>query len=253
MEEKPIVVLSCDVDDEDRIRLLPQYFQSISDAGGIPVIMPPFVERSKMSEWLGRIGANALVLTGGADVDPQLFRERAIPELGRVSLVRDVYELELFDCALERYLPVLGICRGMQVINVAFGGTLVQDMPVQLGSRFALHQQEAPTEETVHEVRLDPDSRVARLFGGAERIAVNSHHHQCIKHLGTGLKVCGQAPDGIIEAIEHAEFPVVAVQFHPERMPDVPVMANFFKEWTRYVASISGEKLEMEAKNDKKW
>lgn len=144
MMKKPIVILSCDIDEEQRLRQRQEYFQAVADAGGIPVVMPPFVERSKIEEWLDAVAADALLLTGGADIDPQFFREMPLPQLGRVSLQRDVYEAELFDAALCRKLPIMGICRGLQLINVALGGSLYQDMPSQMGDEFAIHQQTNP-------------------------------------------------------------------------------------------------------------
>ena len=134
---KPIVALSCDVDDDDRIRLRQEYFEVVAAAGGIPVVMPPFVEQSRIGEWLDAVGAEAVLLTGGCDPDPQIYREYPREGLGRVSLRRDVYELGLLDCAMERNLAVLGICRGLQLVNVAFGGTLYQDMASQMGDEFA--------------------------------------------------------------------------------------------------------------------
>lgn len=231
MMKKPIVILSCDIDEEQRLRQRQEYFQAVADAGGIPVVMPPFVERSKIEEWLDAVAADALLLTGGADIDPQFFREMPHPQLGRVSLQRDVYEAELFDAALCRKLPIMGICRGLQLINVALGGSLYQDMPSQMGDEFAIHQQTNPTEQPVHQVAFTPGSMVERLFG-TSIVATNSHHHQCVHIVADCLSVSGTSVDGVVEALEWQEKNVVAVQFHPERMTDsMPCMADFFRRW----------------------
>lgn len=119
--EKPVIILSCDVDERDRMRMRQEYFEAVIEAGGVPVVMPPLMLRSQIDEWLDRIDADALMLTGGCDIDPQTFRETPVRGLGRVSLQRDVYELGLLEACMLRGMPVLGICRGLQVINVALG------------------------------------------------------------------------------------------------------------------------------------
>lgn len=235
--EKPIIILSCDVADDGRMQMRQEYFTAIADAGGIPVVMPPYVERSKIDEWVDRIGASALVLTGGADLDPQLYRERPVDGLGRVSLTRDVYELELFDCAMRRGLPVLGICRGLQVINVALGGSLYQDMPTQMGEEFVSHSRE----DTLHEVAFTSGSELERLVG-KQFVLTNTHHHQCIHRVADELTVSGTTVDGVVESVEWPEHSIVGVQFHPERMTDdSPEMARFFEEWVRMVSEKDAE------------
>lgn len=238
--KKPIIVLSCDIDADERLCMRQEYFKAIADGGGIPVVMPPFVERSRIGEWLDAVGADAVVLTGGADIDPQLYGEYPADGLGRVSLQRDVCELALFDCAMARGLSVLGICRGLQVVNVAFGGTLYQDMERQMGAEFGFHQQDAPTETPVHEVAFTGDSTAAKLFG-SQFVETNSHHHQCVRIVGDGLAVSGTTVDGVVESLECEALNVLAVQFHPERMAeDRPEMASFFRNWIDAV----GQKME---------
>lgn len=228
---KPIVALSCDIDEEGRIRLLQAYVHALWKAGAIPVLMPPLTEQKNIGEWLQAVGVSGVVLTGGADIEPSRFGEEAIPELGRVSAQRDESELMLFQEALERKLPILGICRGLQVINVACGGSLVQDMRTQLGEAFSVHDQKIPTQMPVHHVGLAPESEVAALFGTCS-LRTNSHHHQCVDLIGRGLSVVGRSDDGVVEALESAAMNAIAVQFHPERMVDVcPEMALFFENW----------------------
>ena len=229
--EKPIVALSCDIDEEGRIRLLQAYVHALWMAGGIPVLMPPLTERKDIEEWLRTVGASGVVLTGGADIEPLRFGEDPIPELGRVSVQRDESELMLFREALKLGLPVLGICRGLQVINVACGGSLIQDMRTQLSEEYSMHDQKIPTQQPVHHVCLDSESEAASLFETGS-LWTNSHHHQCVERVGNGLVVVGRSDDGVVEALESPAMNTVAVQFHPERMVDVrPEMARFFENW----------------------
>ena len=230
---KKKIALSCDIDEENRIRLLQFYNNAISNAGAVPVIMPPITNRHDIDEWIETVGIDAIVLTGGADIQPKEFGQNPIPELGRVSAQRDEYELALLDSAIRHNLPVLGICRGLQTINVYFGGTLIQDMATQLGAIFAYHDQTLPTTEPVHTVNFSENSKISSLFECLE-LPTNSHHHQCVDKLGKGLIAVGHTSDGIIEAIE-SEYPnIVAVQFHPERMTKTNAkMRVFFENWIR--------------------
>lgn len=239
---KPVIILSCDVDDAEQIRLRQEYAESITEAGGIAVIMPPLVMRSQIDEWLDTVNADALMLTGGCDPDPQIYRETPRPGLGRVSLQRDVYELELLDAAMERGLPVMGICRGLQLINVALGGSLYQDMLTQMGAEFASHDQKEPTDEATHEVAFTAGSMAEHLFG-TQFLPTNSHHHQCVHRVADDLTVSGTTVDGVVEALEWPEREIIAVQFHPERMRDEnEPMTRFFERWIARVEELKQQK-----------
>lgn len=217
----------------------PEYADAVLGAGGIPVAMPPIVERSKIEEWLDRVGGDALLLTGGCDPDSQIYKEIPRRELGRVSLRRDVYELELLDAAMRRGMPVLGICRGLQIINIGLGGSLYQDMRSQMGEEFATHQQAEDSEEPVHRVAFTADSWAAELFG-TQFVDTNSHHHQCVRTVAEHLEVTGTTVDGVVESLEWRERGLLAVQFHPERMVENdPSMKQFFDNWTEYVVDFS--------------
>lgn len=245
-----MIILSCDVDELDRMRMRQEYADAVVEAGGVPVVMPPLMLRSQIDKWIDRVDPDALLLTGGCDIDPQVYRENPRQGLGRVSLQRDVYELELFDAAMERGLPVLGICRGLQVVNVALGGSLYQDMLSQMGAEFAGHQQKAPTEVATHEVAFTPGSMAERLFG-TRFLPTNSHHHQCVHRVADDLVVSGTTVDGVVEALEWPEKEIFAVQFHPERMrDDNPVMTGFFSNWIARVAEISDGKKDEISKNE---
>ena len=190
------------------------YVRAVQKAGGRAVLLLPDPEDAEdHGEVLDLL--DALVVTGGAgDLDPALYGEERHPETGPVQEERDAYELALVRGALRREMPVLGICRGMQILNVAYGGTIEQHLPDVLG-----HEEHRHTPGTFadHEVRLVPDSLAARA-AGSERTPAKSHHHQGIKEAGEGLKVTGWAvEDDAVEALEDPSCPfVLGVLWHPE-------------------------------------
>lgn len=180
------------------------YARGIIDAGGLPVHIPLDVDAAALIDRL-----DGLLLTGGADMNPSTYGAELAGSTG-IEDIRDASELAFLDGALDRDLPVLGICRGLQVINVHAGGTLHQDIPPH--GRFT-----EPPSMIAHDVVFEAGTTVADLYG--ERQEVNSLHHQTVDRLGDGLIVSGRAPDGTIEAIEAAGKPVLAVQWHPEMLP----------------------------------
>jgi len=191
-----------------------RYVQAVQRAGGRPILLPPDPEDAEDPSGVFDL-LDALIITGGAgDLDPALYGEEPHPETGPVQEERDAYELALVRGALVRELPILGICRGMQVLNVAYGGTIEQHLPDALG-----HEEHRHTPGTFadHVVRLDPGSLAAHA-AGAERTPVKSHHHQGIKEVGSGLKVTGwAAEDDAVEALEDPSCPfVLGVLWHPE-------------------------------------
>ena len=177
--------------------------------------------------------AKELLLSGGPDVDPVLYGEEKLPCCGEILAVRDAMELSLFRKALKSGLPVLGICRGLQVMNVALGGTLYQDIATQLPGAIKHPCYDTPRDK-VHEVTVTEHSRLHRITGLA-RIGVNSRHHQGVKKLADSLKATAYSEDGLIEAFEcPAEKFVMAVQWHPEslsdRYPEAQAIFNAFAE-----------------------
>jgi len=189
------------------------YVRSVEQSGAVPVVLPP-VRAEDVAALLDRL--DGVLLSGGVDVDPVLFGQAPHPKLGEVNRRRDDFELALTREALQRDLPILAICRGHQVLNVATGGTLIQDIASIVAGGVA-HDARGPRWRRVHRVDLAPASRLREILG-RDMISVNSFHHQAVDRLGEGLVVSARSPeDGIVEGLEMPtrRF-VVGVQWHPE-------------------------------------
>jgi putative glutamine amidotransferase len=197
------------------------YVEGVAEAGGLPVVLPPVVGAQETEVLLG--GLDGLLLSGGSDLDPCYYGEEAVPELGATVPERDGFEMNLVEHALRSRMPIFGICRGMQVLNVALGGTLYQDLPSQMDHSVLLgHRQETPKWQPRHEVEVDAGSQVAGIMGTGE-LKVNSYHHQAVKDLASGLVSVAHAPDGVVEAVEWRDLSqrwLVGVQWHAEAMRD---------------------------------
>lgn len=185
---------------------------AIFQSGATPIPLP-VVDRDKIGRQLDTI--DGLVFSGGEDVDPRLYGEELQPTSHRIDPVRDKYEMELMELALERNMPILCICRGMQLLNVFCGGTLHADIG-ELADPTLTHWETKEPWRSVHPIELKPDHFVSAVLGGAQ-IEVNSIHHQSVKRLGEGLEVVGQSSDDIVEAIAMKNRSnVLALQWHPE-------------------------------------
>lgn len=186
------------------------YSQAVAAAGGLP-LMVAALEPEQAEGYVDV--ADALVLSGGVDVDPARYGAVPAPELGRVDERRDAFELALYRAFRQAGKPVLGVCRGLQLINVAEGGTLHQHVPALEGA--LQHEQVDHRGTPLHPVSLEEGSRLARAFGRLE-VRVNSYHHQAIDRLADTLEATATAPDGLIEAFEARSGFVLGVQWHPE-------------------------------------
>lgn len=212
-QHKPVIGISCShPEDYSSVRMT--YTESVIKAGGIPIIIPLTQDEQTLDDIISLI--DGLILTGGGDIHPGYYNEAPTEQLGEVNHARDRYDLALIRLAVARNLPTLGICRGEQLINVAFGGTLYQDLPTQYGDTSINHRQEEPSGISTHTVYLQPGSMVADVTGCTE-LPTNSHHHQAVERIAPGFRVTARTSDGVVEAIESCEArPIWGVQFHPE-------------------------------------
>jgi putative glutamine amidotransferase len=194
------------------------YVEGVAGAGGAPVVLPPVGEESAAEALIHSL--DGLLLSGGSDLDPSYYGEKPVSELGVTLPERDAFEMALVGLALRRGMPVFGICRGMQVLNVALGGTLYQDLPSQWEQDPLKHRQDTPKWQPTHEVRVSEGSYIAEVMG-RESVKVNSYHHQGIRDLAEGLVVTGRSSDGVIEAVEAEDLSerwLLGVQWHAEAM-----------------------------------
>lgn len=196
------------------VRLNAEYVEAVERPGATALLLSPAHDPASVERLVGV--AHGLVLTGGEDVDPARYGQEPHPELGAISTERDTVELAALNAALRRGIPVLAICRGMQLLNVALGGTLYQDLPSQRG-RDLLHEQDAAVDQRWHHATVLPGSGLEGIFG-ARDLFINSFHHQGVERLAAGLEATVWAEDGLVEGVEGTEHPwLYGVQWHPER------------------------------------
>ena len=202
------------------------YVRAIEAAGAMPVVMPPLAV-SDVPALLQRL--DGLVLSGGPDLAPAAYDAKPHAELGATEPDLDAFEYAVAREAVRLELPILGICRGAQALNVARGGTLHQHLPDVVGTAIA-HRQTQDGRHPTHRVDVLPGSKLAEILG-TTRLDVNSFHHQAVDRLGSGLHACAWAPDGTIEGIEDLELPfLVAVQWHAETLVASPPQLRLFNE-----------------------
>lgn len=199
--------------------------QAIERAGGLPLLISPEVTPEARAELIQRL--DGLLLPGGEDINPARYGATPHPKTGPAVDVRDHNEIALVHDVLAADLPLFCICRGHQVLNVALGGTLVQDIPELLDTDLN-HWVRDPRTERPHRVQVDPDSRLSSILGATD-IAVNSIHHQAIDRVAPDLRVTATAPDGIVEGLElPGQRFALSVQWHPEDLTDDPMMQSLF-------------------------
>jgi len=189
------------------------YTEGVEGASGLPVLLPNSDDVALAADYVARV--DGLLLTGGDDVHPRYYGEPPHPKIDLVDERRDAFEIALLRAARERGMPVLGICRGIQIMNVALGGDLFQDIPSQAESTVG-HAQKTLREGPWHEIEIRAGTRLAEVLG-EPRIAVNSYHHQACRRIAPGLSVTATTADGLAEAVEDPGHPFfLAVQWHPE-------------------------------------
>ena len=194
------------------------YYESVLQAGGIPMVLPPYDDAAALCQTLDKV--DGILLSGGGDINPLLLGEEPVPGLHGICPQRDEMELLLVREAYNRQLPILGICRGIQVLVAALGGTLYQDLNTQYSEApLVKHDQDLDRAYASHTVRLEDGSTLSRLFPEAKKkgLPVNSFHHQAVQTPGPLLRISARATDGVIEAVESNEFKsIIGVQWHPE-------------------------------------
>lgn len=214
---KPIIGIAADVfanpGERDRAFVYTTYTESLRRAGAVPVLIPPQPENAEDIV----SGLDGLVLAGGEDCDPSIYGEERHPSVEPMDVRRQENDLTLARVARERGIPTLGICLGAQVMNIAAGGTLIQDIESQHETE--IEHASDPAARVRHDVHIEQGTRLAAIVGERE-VNVNSSHHQAIRRVGDGLRVTAHAPDGIVEGVEDPRHPFyVGVQWHPEDMP----------------------------------
>jgi putative glutamine amidotransferase len=199
------------------------YAGAVADAGGVPVVLAPVGEPAAVVDHL-----SGVCLSGGPDLDPATYGAEPHPNLGPIEPAVDAFELAVARRADAIGLPMLGICRGSQTLNVARGGTLHQHVPDVVDGSVA-HRQTASGRETTHSVRIEPGSRLAEIVGPGD-LEVNAFHHQAVDRLGRGLRAVAWAPDGLVEAVEDdADALYLGVQWHVETLVHLPRHARLFE------------------------
>ena len=239
--KKPIVGISASMMYEEKKELFLgdkyscvaySYVDAVYKSGGIPVTLPILKDVSAIREQVKLL--DGLVLSGGRDVDPHFYGEEPLEKLQAIFPERDVHEIALIKAAIDLKKPILAICRGMQILNVTYGGTLYQDISYAPGEHIKHSQIGLPYQAT-HSIKIDKHSTLFRMADKSEIERVNSFHHQALKQVAKGLKVVATAPDGIIEAVESENengMFVIGVQFHPEMMYDKSTFARgIFKKF----------------------
>ncbi len=209
--QQPVIGITIYGTDRRRRFSLPvDYVTAVRKSCGIPVLLPPV--ETEIETLLDIL--HGIVFTGGGDLDPAFYQGQHHPAIAEVDRERDRFELALAEKVLESSMPVLGICRGMQLLNVASGGTLIEDIPTRVGSQVV--HREGDEGDARHPVEIEPKSRLAEILG-SEPLDTLSKHHQAVDRVAGVWQITARAPDGVIEAMEHRTHPwMIAVQWHPE-------------------------------------
>ncbi|MGG1663019.1 gamma-glutamyl-gamma-aminobutyrate hydrolase family protein [Brevibacillus sp. NRS-1366] len=233
---KPIIGVTTFLSESSKYSTVSRnYTDSIYAAGGLPVSIPIVAGETNYSEYIDMV--DGILFTGGNDIAPYFYGENPVKELHSMSSIRDEYEFSLFKSAYEKNMPIFGICRGIQLINVALKGSLYQDIYSQCPGTLGHSPEQTASDEFYHSVKISRDTKLYDIFG-EERIFTNSFHHQSVKGLGKNLIATAHSEDGIIEAIESTEDRfLLGVQWHPECMTKRHPM--FLKLFSTFVQASS--------------
>ena len=247
--KKPVIAIvpktgnNAEMEDSKFCYVLPRFLTAIHSAGGIPVMLNNLegtFEESDLAEIVSRV--DGVLFSGGADVDPKFYGEEKLEACGKIADERDALEIPLMKAALASGKPIMGVCRGFQVLNVVLGGTLYQDINTQLKDKNPLEHRRSTKEEHfqgVHKVNVVSGTPLAEFAEGKEQIGVNSLHHQAVKDMAPSLKEMGVSEDGIVEAVYLPESRfVMGFQWHPEYLRDAndPVAQNIFNAFVKACA-----------------
>ena len=215
---RPLIgITSAYIPDGGYVKVYSSYAQAVEEAGGMPVILPVTEDHDLVAEYVRVL--DGLLLTGGDDVPPEAYGESPLEQTKTLSPRRHRFEKALVEAWLRTRKPILGICRGCQQVNVVCGGTLVQDIPTQVGTS-VIHRDPKGGGDAAHRVAIEPGTTLRSLLSSAS-VQVNSNHHQAVKDVGNNLRVTARSPDGLIEALEFTDGRFgLLVQWHPERVTD---------------------------------
>jgi len=224
--------ISSSLDANGSPTLHPTYSAAVKAAGGTPVTLPRVTSQAQADEIVSTL--SGIVFSGGVDFDPKYFGEKILNGTVTIDPRRDSSDIFLGRAALKAGIPIMGICRGCQLINILKGGTLWQDLPSQHPSPI-LHKQKESSSIPTHNITVTKGTFLADIISGRSTVKVNSHHHQAIRDVGEGLRVSATAPDGIVEGIEGTGSQVViGVQFHPEKLYEKDrTWKRFFKKFVK--------------------
>ena len=211
---KPVIGITTE-STGDKLQLNQSYVNAISDLGGVPLLLAKTDELDVIEEQVHRI--DGLYLTGGSDINPATYDEEPHENLGKVEHGRDEYEIQVIKHAIKKKIPILGVCRGNQLLNSLNGGTMYQDLPSQKEGELIQHKQQSGRDFLQHTIEINQESKLYRIIQ-QDKIRVNSHHHQANKDIADEFRIAATAPDGVIEAIESKDEDhfILALQFHPE-------------------------------------
>jgi len=225
MNIKPLIGISANYGDNNS-KLAENYYKSVVAVGGVPVIIPVTDDLATIEAIVGRL--DGILLSGGGDMHPRYYNEEPIPENGIPDELRDRYDVALIKSAVEYQLPVLGICRGMQVINAVFGGSLYQDINVQYADKQPMcHSQNEERSVTTQTASVVTDSLLYSIVS-CNTLPINSIHHQAVKRIADGFRAVAFADDGICEAIESLYYPILGVQWHPEHLSEADAVGEHY-------------------------